>query len=326
MAGTGRRMRGVGRPAAERPAAGRTVQGTSRSRPLFFPQTPRQGPAQSSRFPLTSSPPTCSVSPRGHREPRPQFEQPPPRSSRPPGGAELSPATAGQSATWHREIKKGGGSRHVPPTGHTRKGGGVAPPQPPPDERPGTPALPTRDTASQTSRTRLRVTHQGGKGAPYGAGSRTSGSRSVLFPCPPPSSAHIPLVPSPLPPLRPQRSAELEPDAATTAATSDLHSPAAAPPERRLGTARSAVRGATRSCRQRGRGGGAGPPRRGTRSWPAGSAGAACPVSLRAGDLTLEPALRSPPPFHFPRDSQPVWRRRPRRLLPGLQGIPGQPR
>lgn len=46
-------------------------------------------------------------------------------------------------------------------------------------------------------------------------------------------------------------------------------------------------------------------------------------VSLRAGDLTPGPPPRSPPPFHFPRDSQPVWRRR---LLPGSQGIPGRPR
>lgn len=48
-------------------------------------------------------------------------------------------------------------------------------------------------------------------------------------------------------------------------------------------------------------------------------------VSLRAGDLTPGPPPRSPPPFHFPRDSQPVWRRR-RRLLPDSQGIPGRPR
>lgn len=100
-------------------------------------------------------------------------------------------------------------------------------PQPPPGRAPGMASAPTGDTASQTSGTRAPATRQGGEGARCwaapsapadGAGSRTSRSRSVLSPGPHHSAPPPPTPATPDP--GPQRSAELEPDATVTAATS----------------------------------------------------------------------------------------------------------
>lgn len=53
----------------------------------------------------------------------------------------------------------------------------------------GRPHCPLPTLPPKTSRTRLGLTRLGEAGARYGASSRTSRSRSVLSPCPPPSSA-----------------------------------------------------------------------------------------------------------------------------------------
>ncbi|XP_044921278.1 translation initiation factor IF-2-like [Mustela putorius furo] len=227
----------------------------------------------------------------------------------------------------HREIGRQRSSSRAHKQRRRRLGSEcrVALPTRAPGERPRTPPCP-RATQPQTWRTRLRGTRRSGEDSRgCAAPSRPRRRRrlaDVPFPERPVPASSAPCPPQP-PPFPPQRRAELGPDAETTTATSDLHSPAAVPLEQRRGTARTAARRATGPA---GRGGGAqdaGPPRLGGAQRVGGERGAVRRVSLRAGDLTPGPPPRSPPPFHFPRDSQPVWRRR---LLPGSQGIPGRPR
>lgn len=90
-----------------------------------------------------------------------------------------------------------------------------------------------RDAAPQTSRTRLQGARRGAQS--WAAPSARRRRRLADVPSPerpvPASCPHHPAPPNP----GPQRSAELGPDTTTTAPTSDPHSPAAAPPERRLG-------------------------------------------------------------------------------------------